>query len=221
MAGVTVLHGGLLALLAISTPILTPPVPAPPIAVELIRPEPSPPPSSADDPTTGGGAPATPSRVHVPPEPPLETPESPIPAPREPAPEPTPQIGAAPIQTGDGRGRGGQGEGVGVGVGSGDGAGAGAAPPRLIRAPERGELRALHPPQALRARQGGTASIRCRIRNNGTLEACSVARESPPGQGFGSAAVRSAPYFRFEPPHINGRPIGGQEVTLRVEFMVR
>lgn len=222
VVGVTILHAGMLALLAINTPAFERPVPAPPIEVELVRPQsPLEPPPPAIDLTTGGGAPATPSRVHVPPDPPPDAPESPMPAPPEPAPAPTPQIGAAPIQTDEGRGQGGRGEGIGSGVGPGQGNGAGASPPRLIRTPERVELRALHPPQALRARQGGAASIRCRIRADGALEACVAERESPPGQGFGAAAVRAAPYFRFEPPRINGRQVGGQEVTLRVEFMVR
>ena len=221
VAGVLGLHAGLLSLLALQTPDLAHRSPAP-IMVELIRPEPPlRPPPPADDPTTGGGAPATPSRVHTPREPPPDAPLNPIVAPLEPANAPAPQIGAAPNQTGEGLGQGGEGEGLGSGIGPGDGNGAGAVPPRLIRAPERAELRALHPPQALRARQGGTASIRCRIRTDGTLEGCSTVRESPPGHGFGVAAERAAPYFRFEPPHINGRRVGGQEVILRVEFMVR
>lgn len=223
IGAVAVGHAGFLALVALATPIAPPSIPAPPILIEMIRPAPpaaeAPPPST--DPTTGGGAPATPSTVHVPPVPPPEIAPSPLPAPPEPAPEPAPQIGASAIQTGEGRGQGGQGDGLGSGVGPGQGSGAGSAPPRLIRAPERRELRALHPPEALRARRGGTVSMRCRIRADGMLEACAALRETPPGQGFGAAAVRAAPYFRFEPPSIDGRPVGGQAVTLRVEFMVR
>lgn len=223
IAAVAVGHAGFLALVVLATPTVPPALPAPPILIELIRPAQPPPepPPAATDPTTGGGAPATPSRVHAPPEPPPDVQPSPLPAPPVPAPEPTPQIGASDIQTGAGRGQGGQGDGLGSGVGPGLGSGAGSAPPRLIRAPERRELRALHPLEALRARRGGTVSMRCRIRADGTLEACSPLRETPPGQGFGAAAVRAAPYFRFEPPSIDGRPVGGQPVTLRVEFMVR
>ena len=223
IGAVALAHAGFLALVALATPIAAPTIPAPPILIEMIRPAPPPPepPPPSTDPTTGGGAPATPSRVHVPPEPPPEIAPSPLPAPPEPTPEPTPQIGASDIQAGAGRGQGGQGEGLGSGAGPGQGTGAGSAPPRLIRAPERRELWALHPPEALRARRGGTVSMRCRIRADGTLEACSAIRETPPEQGFGAAAVRAAPYFRFEPPSLDGRPIGGQAVTLRVEFMVR
>lgn len=223
LAAVTALcHLLLLAALlreAVPQAASAPPIP---IEVELVRPAPPlPPPTPTPDSTTGGGAPATPSRIHTPPEPPPDVPTSPVSPPREPAPEPALQIGVAPDQTGEGRGQGGEGPGTGSGVGLGDGMGAGSSPPRLIRAPERAELRALHPPQALRARQGGMASIRCRIRSDGTLEACEAVRETPAGQGFAAAAVRSAPYFRFEPPRVDGRPVGGQAVTLRVEFMVR
>lgn len=63
--------------------------------------------------------------------------------------------------------------------------------------------------------------MRCGIRTDGALEACLAVRETPPGQGFAAAAVRAAPYFWFEPPRINERPVSGQTVTVRVEFMVR
>ncbi|WP_282009644.1 TonB family protein [Brevundimonas aveniformis] len=220
-AAVVVCHVLLISGLIGAGPRQPPQIPRPSIQIELIRPEPPLPPPPSDDATTGGGAPATPSRVHVPPEPPPpEAPEPAFIAPPEPAAEPTPQIGAAPTETGEGRGQGGQGEGLGSGVGPGMGSGSGSAPPRLIRAPERAELRALHPRDALRSRRGGTASIRCRIRADGRVEACVALRETPPGLGFGEAAERSESYWRFEPPSINGRPVGGQAVTLRVEFMV-
>jgi len=223
MGAVVAGHVGFLTLIVLAAPSLPPSPGAPPIQVELIRPAappPEPPPPS-DDLNMGGGSPATPSRVHVPPEPPPDVRPSPVPVPPEPAPEPAPQIGSSGVQTGEGRGQGGRGEGLGSGVGPGLGAGSGSAPPRLIRAPEQAELRALHPPEALRARRGGIVSMRCRIRTDGALEACSTVRETPSGQGFAAAAVRAAPYFRFEPPRVDGRPVSGQTVTVRVEFMVR
>ena len=44
--------------------------------------------------------------------------------------------------------------------------------------------------------------------------------ETPPGQGFGAAAVTVAEaYFRFRPPmSASGRPVEGQRVTVFVQF---
>ena len=118
-----------------------------------------------------------------------------------------------------GQGQGGQGTGSGGGSGSGVGPGVGDGPPRIIRGPTVGELRTLHPREAFRQRLNGSARITCRIRLDARLEDCRVVDETPPGRGFGEAALAASGYFRFRPPTRDGRPVEGREVTVGVEFM--
>ena len=76
-------------------------------------------------------------------------------------------------------------------------------------------------PQAARAaRRAGRASVNCVIRSDTRLEDCRIVSETPPGLGFGEAALRIAPmYFRFRPPTTAaGRAIDGYRVTVFVQF---
>lgn len=195
--------------------------PNPPIVVELVRPEPPPapvppPPPRTPSATAGGGAPAAPSvirparpkPVQPPPEvaaPPRKAPEQPLVVGVSSLPSPTP-----------GPGQGGQGAGQGGGAGSGVGRGAGEGRFRLLRGPTMDELRRLHPPAAFRQRIGGRATLSCRIRLDTRLEGCRVVDETPPGLGFGSAALAASVYFRFQPPTRDGAPLDGQEVPVTV-----
>lgn len=194
-----------------------------PIMVDLVRPAPAPPPPPPPPPpartpsvTAGGGAPSAPSIVR----PARPRPQQPLPevlAPPDPAPDQSLVIGAAssPSATA-GPGQGGQGAGVGGGVGTGVGRGTGDGRFRLLRGPTIEELRRLHPPGAFRQRQGGRATLSCRIRLDTRLEACRVVDESPPGMGFGRAALEASGYFRFQPPTRDGVAIEGQEVPVVV-----
>lgn len=215
-AAVVLLHGLAFVLMARSTsaPI---PIGDPPILVELVAPPEPPEPEPEPEPAVevGGGAPAAPSRVHRPPEPRPTT--SPVVAPPEPAPEPEIVVGASP-EPGPtpGQGQGGEGTGTGGGVGSGSGPGSGTVRARLIAAPSGRELSRLHPdgPGATRP---GRASVTCRIRLDTRLDNCRVTSESPPGAGFGEAALRAAALYRFQPPTRDGRPETG-EIVLQPEF---
>jgi protein TonB len=214
-------HALFFALLAISQPRFVPPELSPPILVELIRPETPPPPEPprAVSREAGGGAPATPSRVR-PTEPPPRPIEPELVAPPEPAPEPVPTIGAAPTNSpGEGRGQGGQGTGTGSGVGAGSGAGAGAGRAVLVSGPSRDQIRSAQPRTGLAVRSVGEATMECRIRLDGTMEACRVTREQPPGSRLGQAALSLAPLYRWRPPtDSEGRPVAGTSVPITVIF---
>lgn len=220
--GVGALHLGLFALLGHLRPSAPPTPLSRPVEIELVRPSPIPPlpvpPPAKPAPSEGGGAPAAPSRVHLPPKKIARPPE--LLAPTKPAPEPPLVIGAAPeASPTPGQGLGGQGTGSGTGQGSGSGPGAGDGPPRLIQGPTKDQLRRLHPREAFRQRLNGSARITCRIRLDARLEDCRVVDETPPGRGFGEAALAASGYFRFRPPTRDGRPVEGREVTVGVEFM--
>ena len=220
IVGVGVLHAGTFALLALQR---TPPSPPPPpvFDVELVRPPlppPPPPPPPTPAPTAGGGAPAAPSRIHTPPVVRPVPPE--VPAPRVQAPEPALVVGVAPISSGaPGMGQGGTGAGTGAGDGDGDGPGSG-APPLILRGASQAEILPFVPPAARAARRSGRGSVSCVIRADTRLEDCRIVGETPPGFGFGEAALTIAPrYFRFRPPTgAGGRAVEGYRVTVFVQF---
>lgn len=222
-AGVGVLHLALFGLLGTLRPEAPPIILSRPVEVELVRPSPIPPlpvppPPPKPAPVAGGGAPAAPSRTHLPTMKSQRPPE--LAAPPKPAPEAPLVIGVAPeASPTPGQGQGGAGTGSGSGVGAGSGTGAGDGPPRLIQGPTKDQLRRLHPREAFRQRLNGSARIACRIRLDTRLEDCRVVDEAPPGRGFGEAALAASGYFRFRPPTRDGRPVEGREITVGVEFM--
>jgi len=222
VAVVLTLHGLILIALSRSTPA----PPEPPLRivdVYLYDPEPPrPPPPALAEPAVepGGGAPASPSVIHSPPEPPPEI-EREIIAPPEPAPEPTPQVGIAPLPTPvPGQGSGGQGRGTGTGRGDGAGPGTGTrSGPRNLREPRPGALRPYHPREALRRGVSGTAVVSCRIREDTTLDQCRVLSETPAGQGFGAAGIAVAvAEYRFRPAMVDGRPDPDLRAVITVRF---
>ena len=165
----------------------------------------------------GGGAPASTSAVRIPPPRPNPPPPEVL-APPTPTPDPPLVVGVAPEATpAPGMGQGGEGTGTGRGRGSGSGDGDGGGP-RIIRGPTQNELRALHPREAFRKRQGGSVLLACRLGADGRLSGCRVANESPRDMGFGTAALAAAQYFRFRPGTRDGRPIDGAEIQVGVEW---
>lgn len=219
IAGVVLLHTGLFALVGLDRAPVAPLDPAsPPIDVELVEPlRPPPPPPPPPAPTAGGGAPAAASRVHITPKPPVKPLPDPPPAPIVQAPKPEIVVGVAPTAgPTPGLGLGGQGTGTGSGTGSGNGPGVGdRMGARLVRGPS-GSDRARARPRDARGR--GVIAVRCRIRLDSQLDQCRIVSETPPGQGFGEAALRLMPTFRFLPPTLNGAPIEGEGVTVTIDF---
>lgn len=217
----TLAHVGLFLMLARVGPEATE-APLPPIVVELVEPAPPEPdpPDPEPSPQSGGGAPAAPSRVHVPPDPPQVIPE--VIAPIEQAPEPDPiNVGVAPIASPTpGQGLGGQGTGTGTGVGSGSGPGSGTrTPPRRIREPTPAQIGRYVPDRARATRTYGRVDLSCRIRLDTRVENCRVLRETPEGYGFGEAARTVAETeYRFRPATIDGRVDPGFSVVICVPF---
>ena len=214
------LHIGLFSLLAVTRPDVLP-VDSRVIDVILFRPVPVPPPPALEEPAreAGGGAPAAPSVVRTPPDPPRR-PDAPV-APPMPAPEPaTTVIGAAPTtDPSPGMGQGGTGTGSGGGSGSGAGPGSGGAA-AFVRGASNREILPLVPPEARRRRIAGRSEVSCVVRADTRLEACRIVREQPAGLGFGDAAIRVAEgYFRFRPPtDASGRPVEDFRVIVSVPF---
>lgn len=185
------------------------------IVLPLFLPPPPPPPPERAE-VRGGGRPSAPSAVRPSPAP-TRPPE--VAAPPQPAPEPPLVVGraedAAPTPD---QGLGLQGRGAGTGAGDGSGPGRG-APPRLLQGPSLGQLRALHPPAALRAGRSGEATVACDIGLDQRLHGCRVIAARPAGQGFEAAALRAAEtHYRFQPPVRDGVPVADQPVTITILF---
>jgi TonB family protein len=65
---------------------------------------------------------------------------------------------------------------------------------------------------------GGRAKISCIVTARGTLDRCTVLSETPPGRGFGAAALALAPMFMMRPMAVNGEPVGGATVVVPINF---
>jgi periplasmic protein TonB len=218
VVGVTLAHLGVFSIMARADAPLPPPAEQAVVSVFLYRPPPPPPPPPVEPARTqGGGAPAAPSRVHVPLKP-ADKPREVI-APPVPAPEPALVVGAAPVAgPTPGMGQGGEGTGTGTGQGSGSGPGSGGTRWRLVAGASSAEIQRVYPLAARRARISGNVLLSCRIRLDSRLDNCRVVRESPAGQGFGEAALATVVHFRAAPPTQGGRPVEDAEATFGVEF---
>lgn len=79
--------------------------------------------------------------------------------------------------------------------------------PDWLESPTLAQLKAVYPHDALKRGKTGSAVIECVVTVEGVTRACVVISETPPGFGFGQAAVSLAPQFRFKPETIDGKPV--------------
>lgn len=56
----------------------------------------------------------------------------------------------------------------------------------------------------------------CRITAAGGLEACTLKSETPPGLGYGAAALALAPIFKMPDVDMDGRPVAGRMVQIPI-----
>lgn len=94
-----------------------------------------------------------------------------------------------------------------------------AQPARAVWAkrPSGAQLAAVYPATAQRRNVSGTVSMSCVIQPDLSLS-CTVARENPPGFGFGAAALRVAQSYRAAPNLADGRPAPGARITVPITF---
>jgi TonB family protein len=65
----------------------------------------------------------------------------------------------------------------------------------------------------------GKVVVECKVTNRGLLDKCQVADESPPGRGFGSAALLISQSFLMRPMTVDGQPVGGAGVLIPINFV--
>ncbi len=92
--------------------------------------------------------------------------------------------------------------------------------PTWTRLPTAEDLARYYPPQATIAGVNGRAVMTCLVTAEGSVSDCQVVDETPPGLGFGGAAVAMAPLFRMTPRALDGEPVGGARVTIPIRFVI-
>jgi TonB family protein len=90
--------------------------------------------------------------------------------------------------------------------------------PSMLAPPSPAQMAAEYPPSAARLGVGGDVRLQCVVMKTGILVHCAIAQETPPGQGFGEAALRLAPDFRMIPRTVDGAPADGEVVIIPVRF---
>jgi TonB family protein len=90
--------------------------------------------------------------------------------------------------------------------------------PVWTNVPTAEDLAFFYPRNARLSGIGGRADMRCRIAVDGSLVDCEVIKETPEGEGFGSAALKTVGYFRMRPSAPDGRSLAGSFVTFALRF---
>ena len=89
--------------------------------------------------------------------------------------------------------------------------------PVWLSRPGAREFERFYPERARERGRGGRVTLDCIVGASGAI-ACTVARETPEGWGFGAAALKMAPSFRIAPRLEDGRPTEGGTVRVDVAF---
>jgi periplasmic protein TonB len=84
--------------------------------------------------------------------------------------------------------------------------------PRWVRRPSADDIARVYPDRALTAHPSGKVVISCKIDPAGKMAGCTVVSETPPGAGFGAAALALAPEFQMSPP------LAGATMTIPIHF---
>ncbi|MBY0564309.1 MAG: energy transducer TonB [Hyphomonadaceae bacterium] len=75
----------------------------------------------------------------------------------------------------------------------------------------------LYPERALRAGMGGRVQLDCTVLANLTVS-CSILSETPPGMGFGAAALSAASAYRAQPRLSDGASAVGSQARIAIAF---
>jgi TonB family protein len=92
--------------------------------------------------------------------------------------------------------------------------------PDWARKPNAEDLARFYPERAIRNNEGGRATFECKVVEDGTLTDCHVLEDSPPGDGFGEAALKLAPLFKMRPMTKDGHPVSGGTVRIPLRFVI-
>jgi len=90
--------------------------------------------------------------------------------------------------------------------------------PNWSRRPTVEDLVRAYPAEAVRANIEGDVVLHCQVAADGRLADCSVLRETPPGAGFGAAALKLTPLFEAREQTPQGGPKRGTDIRIPIRF---
>lgn len=90
--------------------------------------------------------------------------------------------------------------------------------PDWARVPAPEDFARYYPEAARAAGTEGRVFVGCKVKPNGTLEACGVISESPAGAGFGDASLLVARLFKLKLRQTDGAPVN-EGSTIRVPIL--
>jgi len=91
--------------------------------------------------------------------------------------------------------------------------------PSWKRAPSQQDFMSVYPTGAMQAGVGSKVILSCRITVTGAPTGCAVVSETPPGQGFGQAALTMIPQMLFNPAIKDGKPVEFNHLTIPINFI--
>jgi TonB family protein len=89
-----------------------------------------------------------------------------------------------------------------------------------LRKPTPQDLLAVFPTEAFKHGVSGKAIINCVVTTQGVLTDCFTLEDTPPGAGFGGAAVALTPQFLMKPATKNGTPVVSV-ITMPINFITQ
>lgn len=84
--------------------------------------------------------------------------------------------------------------------------------------PARPDMAFYYPERASRLELEGRVELSCQVQADGSVNACEVISESPPGFGFGAAALKMTGRFRMKTTTEEGKSVVGSPVRIPVAF---
>ena len=90
--------------------------------------------------------------------------------------------------------------------------------PDWTHIPSGDDVNTVYPAVASSLRASGRAEMQCEVRTDGKVENCVVVEETPPGLGFGEAALKLSDKFEMRPELIDGKAVGGAKVNIPIRF---